>query len=948
MLAMLRDAGFARTREDPARGRHRAAASWGRDDREPVPTARRRDVDARSDRRSTCSPSYHPGGFFFERSGLGLATRRGRRPHRRRGRTRTHPAPARARWSRRSRAIDRDGDGPPPVAVGVDPVRRPAGRRTSSSPTRDRVRLDAGETWQLDVAPRGRRPRTPASASAGPAGRCPTTRSRRSSCGPTPSPTSTRRPWPEATERIRAGELRKVVLARSMLVDADRDARRQAAAVAPARRRPGLLRVRGARSRRGDAVRVLVGATPELLRPPPRPARRGDAARGLVPAVRRPGRDRASADRLFALGEGPRGARGRRPGRRTRMLAPFCEDLDHPHEPELLGTANVWHLATPFRGTLHDPSVTARSSSSPRSTRPRPSAGRRARPRARRSRSSSRSIAAGTPGPSAGWTRTATASGRSRCAAPRSPARRPGCSRAPGSSPTRTPRPSSTRPSASSGRCWTRSAGAESARQRAERRSGRTPRAGRTRPTGRRPDEARARARARRPSRRRADGVEPSSRRARRTVRHVRDRALPAARPVRISTSWSHTHRPPVTPRRPSRHGAVREHVGRERAELLANARTCASRPVRTEVPSEPRELVGVAIVARRISSRGRPHAHIVGRPCVATALPRRASTRPRRLRRPAGSRAATAGRGRRRSTRVSRRRPADRAEVEPVRRREQLLELGQLAAGGTRRSRRRRCSARRTRVEPRALQSRADVVQQREVAAQRGRRRTRAETPSAVETNPSIPLAPRFASTPRPVARAPCTRRGRAPACSSRRRASPPSGSRGREVARDPALERLLPPVDRRVDASRARRVGLAPRPEPRRLARGSEPGEQVGHEAPPARRGASSAALRCGSATRWSWSTITSRPARRTSSSPARDVGAAPNCSTTSGTCVVGEPRVREEELARAESAPGTRRFEVGLGQERPSGPAGELGQRRRRLPHRAREDHAIASWT
>jgi len=29
------------------------------------------------------------------------------------------------------------------------------------------------------------------------------------------------------------------------------------------------------------------------------------------------------------------------------------------HEPELLGTANVWHLATPFRGRLHDPSVTA-------------------------------------------------------------------------------------------------------------------------------------------------------------------------------------------------------------------------------------------------------------------------------------------------------------------------------------------------------------------------------------------------------------------------------------------------------------------------------------------------------------------------------------------------------------------------------------------------------------
>jgi isochorismate synthase len=42
-----------------------------------------------------------------------------------------------------------------------------------------------------------------------------------------------------------------------------------------------------------------------------------------------------------------------------RILDAFCDDLAHPHEPELLGTANVWHLATPFRGRLHDPSVTA-------------------------------------------------------------------------------------------------------------------------------------------------------------------------------------------------------------------------------------------------------------------------------------------------------------------------------------------------------------------------------------------------------------------------------------------------------------------------------------------------------------------------------------------------------------------------------------------------------------
>ncbi len=35
-----------------------------------------------------------------------------------------------------------------------------------------------------------------------------------------------------------------------------------------------------------------------------------------------------------------------------QALAPFCSELRHPPEPVLLGTANVWHLSTPFRGRL--------------------------------------------------------------------------------------------------------------------------------------------------------------------------------------------------------------------------------------------------------------------------------------------------------------------------------------------------------------------------------------------------------------------------------------------------------------------------------------------------------------------------------------------------------------------------------------------------------------------
>jgi isochorismate synthase len=103
---------------------------------------------------------------------------------------------------------------------------------------------------------------------------------------------------------------------------------------------------------------VLVGATPELL-----VRRRGRLveATPLAGSTQRFGdaaRDRASADRLFRSGK-DREEHAVVVQDVHHILESFCEDLVHPHEPELLGTANVWHLATPFRGRLHDPSVTA-------------------------------------------------------------------------------------------------------------------------------------------------------------------------------------------------------------------------------------------------------------------------------------------------------------------------------------------------------------------------------------------------------------------------------------------------------------------------------------------------------------------------------------------------------------------------------------------------------------
>jgi menaquinone-specific isochorismate synthase len=143
-----------------------------------------------------------------------------------------------------------------------------------------------------------------------------------------------------AVERIDAGELQKVVLARDLLVSADvpLDPRRLLRRLAD--RFPDCWTF---------SVDGLLGATPELLLR--RTARQlsarvlaGTAPRGagadderLAAALIGSAKDRAehalAVDSLVAA------------------LQPFCATLDAPDEPELLALANVRHLATDVTGT---------------------------------------------------------------------------------------------------------------------------------------------------------------------------------------------------------------------------------------------------------------------------------------------------------------------------------------------------------------------------------------------------------------------------------------------------------------------------------------------------------------------------------------------------------------------------------------------------------------------
>ena len=154
------------------------------------------------------------------------------------------------------------------------------------------------------------------------------------------------------------GALRKVVLARSLRIDA-------AAAIDPF----ALAERLGADPSisafvaplpvaAGAAPAWLVGATPELL-----VSRRGTAVvshplAGSARRLRDPGADTRAAEALLA-------SRKDHDEHRHVVeaildgLAPLCSRLQAPATPSLHATATMWHLGTRIEGVLKDPSISA-------------------------------------------------------------------------------------------------------------------------------------------------------------------------------------------------------------------------------------------------------------------------------------------------------------------------------------------------------------------------------------------------------------------------------------------------------------------------------------------------------------------------------------------------------------------------------------------------------------
>jgi isochorismate synthase len=151
-------------------------------------------------------------------------------------------------------------------------------------------------------------------------------------------------------ERIGAGELRKVVLARTIEVDAGRslDPRRlvqRLRAVDPDAYSFAAPTTTG----------VVVGASPELLVSRFGREVRSNPLAGSAARSGDPVEDRQNAARLLGSTK-DHDEHSIVVDAIAGTLGPFCRELSWDPEPVLLETPNVWHLSTRFRGLLREPS----------------------------------------------------------------------------------------------------------------------------------------------------------------------------------------------------------------------------------------------------------------------------------------------------------------------------------------------------------------------------------------------------------------------------------------------------------------------------------------------------------------------------------------------------------------------------------------------------------------
>jgi len=178
---------------------------------------------------------------------------------------------------------------------------------------------------------------------------------------PDPAPEAFASAVANALAAMQDGALKKVVLSRSLLAEADRPIdlpvllRRLAS---DPKATAFLVPLPGSRAAGEASPRVLAGATPELLI-----AKTGRAilSHPLAGSARR--QADAAADRAAAAAL-ERSEKDRREHALVSefvldTLAPYCRSLSAPEGTRLTTTATMWHLGTRIAGELKDPGISS-------------------------------------------------------------------------------------------------------------------------------------------------------------------------------------------------------------------------------------------------------------------------------------------------------------------------------------------------------------------------------------------------------------------------------------------------------------------------------------------------------------------------------------------------------------------------------------------------------------
>jgi isochorismate synthase len=315
-------------------------------------------LHARADRRG---PAYDllaaygsPGGFFMEREGLGVAA--GFATAARvsvEGSARSDLRRLARASSAALRAVATDaGSGMAPTAMGVVPFEA-ASPTTLRIPTHVVRRDEQGATWAIEIAqPDG--DITPTATAGRVDGSAPHDAFLPMQLREEPPSSAYADAVAEAVAAIHAGELVKVVLARTLIVEAGRrlEPRRlvhRLRAVEPHGYTFAVPATSGG---------TLAGASPELLLERRGAKVRSNPLAGSAPRSGDPDEDRANAQALEDSGK-DREEHAVVVAAVAEVLGALCDDLEYDPEPVLLPTANVWHLSTRFRGTLRDPAFSA-------------------------------------------------------------------------------------------------------------------------------------------------------------------------------------------------------------------------------------------------------------------------------------------------------------------------------------------------------------------------------------------------------------------------------------------------------------------------------------------------------------------------------------------------------------------------------------------------------------